>query len=162
MQNEPNLLETQMNATSFTTMHYENKQLSRRRENEPNTNPIYTKQTQFKTLPWRPHTLKTMLFNRINSSHRGNDILSFPRHAAKHKAAKRIRLPSHSRTHPVIPATRSEAKSLERKPGIQFVNRFNSVSALRHPQADTGGSLLYECLQIFFFIALTLPRSTVY
>ena len=41
MQNEPNLLETQMNVTSVKTKHYENKLIFGHRQNEPKTNPIY-------------------------------------------------------------------------------------------------------------------------
>ena len=42
MQNEPNLLKTQMNLNPVKTKNYENKRLSRPRKNEPNTKPIQT------------------------------------------------------------------------------------------------------------------------
>ena len=45
MQNEPNFRKSQMNVTSLITADYENKTLSERGKNKPNTNPI---QTQFK------------------------------------------------------------------------------------------------------------------
>ncbi len=40
MQNKPNLLNALMNVNTIITKHYENKRLSRRRENKPNTKPI--------------------------------------------------------------------------------------------------------------------------
>ncbi len=40
MQNKPNLLDAQMNVTSFITKYYENKWQWRVRKNKPNTNPI--------------------------------------------------------------------------------------------------------------------------
>jgi len=39
-QNKANLLDAQMNATSFITKEYENERLCRLRENKPNSNPI--------------------------------------------------------------------------------------------------------------------------
>jgi len=39
-QNKPNLLNAQMNVTSFITKDYENVPLCRLRENKPKTNPI--------------------------------------------------------------------------------------------------------------------------
>ena len=48
MQNEPNFKKTKMNVTSAKTSYYGNNRFSERRQNEPNSNPIYAKQTQFK------------------------------------------------------------------------------------------------------------------
>ena len=52
MQNEPNFRKTQMNVTSVETENCENKSNWTLGENEPKTNPIYAKQTQFQTLTW--------------------------------------------------------------------------------------------------------------
>ena len=48
MQNEPNFQKTKMNITSVKTKYYESKRPCKHRENEPNTNPIYAKQSQIK------------------------------------------------------------------------------------------------------------------
>jgi len=42
MQNKPNLLDAQMNVSSFYTVDYENKSNWKLGENKPNTNPIRT------------------------------------------------------------------------------------------------------------------------
>ncbi len=48
MQNKPNLLNSQMNITSFITKYYENVRLYRCGENKPNSKPIKANQTQYK------------------------------------------------------------------------------------------------------------------
>ncbi len=40
MQNKPNLLNAQMNITSYITMNYEQKTMNYANKNKPNTNPI--------------------------------------------------------------------------------------------------------------------------
>ena len=60
MQNEPNFQKTKMNVTSIKIKDYENKPNWTLGKNEPNSNPIYAKQTQFQTLPRRFHALKTV------------------------------------------------------------------------------------------------------
>jgi len=47
MQNKPNLLNAQMNVTSFYTVDYENKHNWTLGENKPNSKPIKANQTQF-------------------------------------------------------------------------------------------------------------------
>jgi len=58
MQNKPNLLNAQINVSSFTTKDYENVHLLGRRKNKPN-------QTQFQTFCWGCHTEKIMFFSRL-------------------------------------------------------------------------------------------------
>ena len=49
MQNEPNLPKAQMNVNKVLTNAYEEKTLGEHGENEPKTNPIKAKQSQFQT-----------------------------------------------------------------------------------------------------------------
>ena len=72
--NKANLRKSQMNVSNFITADYENKTLSRRGKNKPNTNPIQTqsnpikankmpKQTQYKpnTNPIKPNFKRRIL-----------------------------------------------------------------------------------------------------
>ena len=47
MQNKPNLLNTQMNASSAITMNYEQLTMNYANKNKANTKPIKANQTQF-------------------------------------------------------------------------------------------------------------------
>ena len=59
MQNKPNLLNAQINVSSFITKDYENVHLLGRRKNKPN-------QTQLQTFCWGCRTEKIMFCNRLN------------------------------------------------------------------------------------------------
>jgi len=50
MQNKANLLDAQMNVTSFITKYYENKWQRRVRKNKANSNPIKAKKSQSKPI----------------------------------------------------------------------------------------------------------------
>ncbi len=61
MQNKPNLLDAQMNVTSFTTKDYENKSNWKLGENKPNSNPI---RTQYKPNPRKAKNERNFYFNK--------------------------------------------------------------------------------------------------
>ena len=80
MQNKPNLLTAQTNASSFMTRDCDNIHLLERCKNKPNTNPIdpnqkpnkancKANQTQFQTFCWECHAEKIMFFNRVNGKY---------------------------------------------------------------------------------------------
>ncbi len=61
MQNKPNLLDAQMNVTSFYTVDYENDNTFRLPENKANTNPI---QSQYKPNSRKAKNERNFCFNK--------------------------------------------------------------------------------------------------
>jgi len=71
MQNEPNLLDTQMNLTPVKTKNYENNQPPTPRKNEPNlrkTNPIYAKTNLLQQIMKNMQNEPNLLGTKINVS----------------------------------------------------------------------------------------------
>jgi len=51
MQNKPNLLDVQMNASAVNTMNYEQKTMNDANKNKPNSNPIQTQSNPISEMP---------------------------------------------------------------------------------------------------------------
>jgi len=86
MQNKPNLLNAQMNVSSFITKDYENVHLRGRRKNKPNQTQFPQRdtqyairdtkykpnQTQFQTFCWGGRTEKIVFFKCLNGKYQLN------------------------------------------------------------------------------------------
>ena len=85
MQNKPNLLDAQMNASSVITKYYENVRFSKLRQNKPNQSQYKANQSQYKP---NSRKAKMNVTSILTKDYERNDIFAVPENKANSNPIK--------------------------------------------------------------------------